>query len=42
MVQKKEFMLLFSYEPSNDYRPTEAAMNEQHQQWVHLWVKWPF
>ena len=33
MVQKKEFMLLFRYEPSNDYQPTEAEMNEQHQQW---------
>ena len=33
MVQKKEFMLLFRFEPSNDYQPTEAEMNEQHQQW---------
>ena len=33
MMQKKEFMLVFRYEPSNDYQPTEAEMNEQHQQW---------
>jgi hypothetical protein len=33
MVQTKEFMLLFRYEPSNDYQPTEAEMNEQHQLW---------
>ena len=33
MTQGKEFMLLFRYEPSNDYQPTEAEMNEQHQQW---------
>lgn len=33
MVHKKEFMLLFRFEPSNDYQPTEAEMNEQHQQW---------
>jgi hypothetical protein len=33
MVQKKEFMLLFRYEPNNDYQPTEAEMNEMHQQW---------
>lgn len=33
MVQKKEFMLLFRFEPSNDYQPTETEMNEMHQQW---------
>jgi hypothetical protein len=33
MVQKKEFMLLFRFEPSNNYQPTEAEMNEMHQQW---------
>jgi hypothetical protein len=33
MVQQKEFMLLFRYEPSNDYQPTEAESKEQHQQW---------
>ncbi len=33
MVQKKEFMLLFRYEPNNDYQPTEAEMGEMHQQW---------
>jgi hypothetical protein len=33
MVQKKEYMLVFRYEPSNDYQPTEADMDEMHQQW---------
>lgn len=33
MEQKKEFMLLFRFEPSNNYQPTEAEMAEQHQQW---------
>jgi hypothetical protein len=33
MTQKKEFMLLFRYEPSNDYQPTEDDLNEQHQSW---------
>lgn len=33
MVQKKEFMFLFRYEPSTEYQPTEAEMNEMHQQW---------
>lgn len=33
MTQKKEFMLMFRYEPSNNYQPTEAEMNEMHQQW---------
>ncbi|MCA6380166.1 MAG: hypothetical protein IM606_00670 [Cytophagales bacterium] len=33
MVQTNEFMLLFRFEPSNDYQPTEAEMNEQHQLW---------
>lgn len=33
MTQQKEFMLLFRYEPSNDNQPTEAQMNEMHQQW---------
>ena len=33
MVQKKEFMLVFRYEPSAEYQPTEAEMSEQHQQW---------
>jgi hypothetical protein len=33
MVQKKEFMLLFRYEPSNEYTPTAADLSEQHQQW---------
>lgn len=33
MVQVNEFMLLFRYEPNNDYQPTEAEMNEMHQQW---------
>lgn len=33
MVQKNEFMLVFRYEPNNNYQPTEAEMNEMHQQW---------
>jgi hypothetical protein len=33
MSQKTEFMLAFRYEPSNNYQPTEAEMNEMHQQW---------
>lgn len=33
MVQTNEFMLLFRFEPSNDYQPTEAEMTEQHQLW---------
>jgi hypothetical protein len=33
MVQTNEFMLLFRFEPSNDYQPTEAELNEQRQLW---------
>jgi hypothetical protein len=33
MEKQKEFMLLFSFEPNNSYQPTEAEMNEMHQQW---------
>ena len=33
MVQTNEFMLVFRYEPNNNYQPTEAEMNEMHQQW---------
>ncbi|MGL4596459.1 MAG: YciI family protein [Bacteroidia bacterium] len=33
MVQKNEYMLLFRYEPSNDYQPTETELTEMHQQW---------
>ncbi len=33
MKTTNEFMLMFRYEPSNDYQPTEAEMNEQHQLW---------
>jgi hypothetical protein len=33
MVHKKGFMLMFRYEPSTNYAPTEAEMNEHHQQW---------
>lgn len=33
MVQKNEFMLVFKYEPNNNYQPTEVEMNEMHQQW---------
>jgi len=33
MVQNNEFMLVFRYEPNNNYQPTEAEMIEMHQQW---------
>ena len=33
MIHKKEFMLLFRYEPSNDTQLTEAEMNNHHEQW---------
>lgn len=33
MVQSKEFMFVFRYEPNNNYQPTEAEMNQMHQQW---------
>lgn len=33
MVQKNEFMLVFRYEPNNNYQPSETEMNEMHQQW---------
>jgi hypothetical protein len=29
----KEFMLLFRFEPNNDYQPSEAEMNAMHSQW---------
>lgn len=33
MVQKKEFMLAFRYKPSTNYQPTQAEMNQMHQEW---------
>lgn len=33
MEQKKEFMLMFRYEPSFNYQPTATEMDEMHQQW---------
>ena len=33
MIQKNDFMLLFRYEPNDNYQPTEVEMNEMHQQW---------
>jgi hypothetical protein len=33
MEQLKDFMLLFRFEPSNNYQPTETELNEQHKQW---------
>lgn len=33
MEQLKDFMLLFRFEPSNNYQPTEAELNEQQKQW---------
>jgi hypothetical protein len=29
----KEFMLLFRFEPNNEYQPTEAQEAESHQAW---------
>ncbi len=33
MENRQEFMLLFRFEPSFDRQPTDAEMNEMHQQW---------
>ncbi len=33
MAQTKEFMLLFRFEPSINYQPTQEEINEMHQQW---------
>ena len=33
MEQKNQFMLVFRFEPNFSYQPTEAEMNEMHQQW---------
>ncbi len=33
METKKEFMLLFRFEPNTDYQPTEAELNQMHQEW---------
>jgi hypothetical protein len=33
MSQSKEFMLLFRFDATQTYQPTEAEMAEQHQQW---------
>lgn len=33
MTQKKEFMLLFRFEPNSQYQPTEAELKEMHQSW---------
>ncbi len=33
MEQKTEFMLVFRFEPNFSYSPTEAEINEMHQQW---------
>jgi hypothetical protein len=33
MEQKNEFMFVFRFEPNFAYQPTEAEMNEMHQQW---------
>jgi hypothetical protein len=30
---KKEFMLLFRYEPNTEYQPTEAELQQMHQEW---------
>lgn len=33
MEKKMEFMLVFRLEPNFTYQPTEAEMNEMHQNW---------
>lgn len=33
MKQTNEFMLVFRFEPTINYQPTEAELNEMHQQW---------
>jgi hypothetical protein len=33
MVQTNEFMLVFRFEPNNNYQPTEVELNEMHQHW---------
>jgi hypothetical protein len=33
MEAKKEFMLLFRFEPNTDYQPTEAELGEMHKEW---------
>jgi hypothetical protein len=33
MSHSKEYMLLFRFNPAMDNQPTEAQLNEQHQQW---------
>jgi hypothetical protein len=33
MTKTNEFMLLFRFDPSNDYQPTAAEMEASQQQW---------
>ena len=33
METKKEFMLLFRYEPSNDYVPTQIELDQMQKSW---------
>lgn len=33
MEKKNEFMLLFRFEPNNDYQPTASEMEQSYQQW---------
>jgi hypothetical protein len=33
MVQTNEFMMVFRFEPNNNYQPTEVELNEMHQAW---------
>ena len=33
MAQTKEFMLVFRYEAAADYQPSEAELQQMHQQW---------
>jgi hypothetical protein len=33
MVQSNEFMLVFRFEPNNNYQPTAAEMDQMHHSW---------
>jgi hypothetical protein len=33
MEHRKEFMLIFRYEPTQNYQPSEAEMADMHQSW---------
>lgn len=33
MQDLKNFMMIFRFEPTNEYQPTEKELESQHQQW---------